>query len=122
MNGPHRQRGEGRAGCIFWVAVLAVGALIGLKVVPVKYASAQLFDFMDEQAKFAQMSKPDAMKKAILRRARELQLPVDPKKLTVERRGGRIRIECSFTVPLEFPGYTYYWNFDEVIDEPIFIW
>ena len=49
-----RQRGEGRAGCIFWLAVLVVIALIGLKAVPVKYASAQLFDYMDEQAKFAQ--------------------------------------------------------------------
>ena len=31
---------------------------------------------MDEQAKFAQQTTPDRMKKAILRRARELELPV----------------------------------------------
>ena len=117
-----RQRGEGRAGCIFWLAVLVVIALIGLKAVPVKYASAQLFDYMDEQAKFAQQTTPDRMKKTILRKARELRLPVDPKKLTVRKRGGRIQIQCTYTVPLEFPGYTYYWIFEESIDEPIFIW
>ncbi len=117
-----RQRGEGRAGCIFWVGVLLVTALIGVKAVPVKYKSSQLFDYMDEQAKFAQQTNPDQLKKRILRRAQELSLPVDPKKLTVRKRGGRIQIECQYTVPLEFPGYTYYWEFDEVIDEPIFIW
>ena len=62
------------------------------------------------------------MKKTILRKARELRLPVDPKKLTVRKRGGRIQIQCTYTVPLEFPGYTYYWIFEESIDEPIFIW
>ena len=85
-----RQRGEGRVGCLFWAVVFAVVALIGVKAVPVKYKSSQLFDFMDEQAKFAQQTTPDAMKKAILRKARELQLPLDPKKLTVSKQGGRI--------------------------------
>lgn len=117
-----RQRGEGRAGCVFWVFVLVVAALIGVKVVPVKYASSQFYDFMDEQAKFAQMAKPDRMKRTILRKANELGLPVTPKNLTVERRGGRIKIHATYTVPVQFPGYTYYWNFDELIDEPIFIW
>lgn len=117
-----RQRGEGRVGCIFWVIVLAIAALIAFKMVPVKYASSQLFDFMDEQAKFAQQTTPDRMKKAILRKARELEIPLDPKHLTVSKRGGRIRIDAAYTVPLEFPGYTYYWSFEESINEPIFIW
>ena len=117
-----RQRGEGRVGCLFWSVVLAFVVLIGIKMVPVKYASSQLFDFMDEQAKFAQQSTPDRMKKSILRRARELQLPLDPKRLTVKRSGGRIHIECSYEVPIEFPGYTYVWRFEEEINEPIFIW
>lgn len=117
-----RQRGEGRVGCLFWLVVLAIVALVGIKMVPVKYASAQLFDFMDEQAKFAQKTTPDQMKKTILRRARELQVPLDPKRLTVTKRGGRIRIKAAYEVPVEFPGYTYVWQFEEEIDEPIFIW
>lgn len=117
-----RQRGEGRVGCLFWSVVLAFVALLGIKMVPVKYASSQFFDFMDEQAKFAQQTTPDLMKKAILRRARELELPVEPKRLTVKKSGGRIRIECSYEVPIAFPGYTYVWRFEEEINEPIFIW
>jgi hypothetical protein len=91
-------------------------------MVPVKYKSSQLYDFMYEQAKYAQQTSPDEMKKALLRKARDLQLPVDPKRLTVSKRGERIRIECSYEVPIEFPGYTYVWHFEEEIDEPIFIW
>lgn len=117
-----RQRGEGRVGCLFWGVVLAICILIGIKTVPVKYDSAQLFDFMDEQAKFAQQTSPDYMKKAIMRKARELEVPLDPKRLTVEKRGGRIRIQASYEVPIEFPGYTYIWHFEEEINEPIFIW
>ncbi len=117
-----RQRGEGRAGCMFWVAVLIVGALIGFKVVPVKFASARFYDYMYEQAKYAQRSKPEFIKKVIMRKARELNLPIDPKKVVVKKRGGRILIQAEYTVNLEFPGYTYVWNFQEEIDEPIFIW
>lgn len=122
MNRHTRQRGEGRLGCIFWGVVLAIVTLIAIKAVPVKYASSQLFGFMDEQAKFAQQAKPDYLKRAILHKARELQIPLDPKRLTVEKRGGRIRIRAAYEVPLEFPGYTYIWHFEEEIDEPIFIW
>ena len=115
-------RGEGKVGCIIWLVVLALAGFVAYKAIPVKLNASQLYDYMDEQAKFAQQTKPDQLKKRILRRAQELNLPVDPKKLTVRKRGGRIQIECQYTVPLEFPGYTYYWEFDEAIDEPIFIW
>ena len=117
-----RQRGEGRIGCLFWSVVLAIVVLIGFKMVPVKYASAQLFDFMYEQAKYAQKDTPENLKKALMRKARELEIPLDPKNLIVKKRGGRILIEASYTVPIEFPGYTYVWDFHEKIDEPIFIW
>jgi hypothetical protein len=97
-------------------------ALVGFKMVPIKYRSSQFYDFMYEQAKYAQQTTPDQMKKSLLRKARELQLPIDPKLLTISKRGGRIHIECSYEIPVEFPGYTYVWQFREEIDEPIFIW
>jgi hypothetical protein len=122
MTNHTRQRGEGRAGCIFWLAVLAVMILVGVKAVPVKYKSSQLYDFMYEQAKYAQMAKPEQIHRAILRKANELGLPLQKKNLKVERRGDRIRIHATYTVTLEYPGYTYVWDFEEEIDEPIFIW
>jgi len=117
-----RQGGEGRVGCLFWLVVLAIVVMVGFKMVPVKYSSAQFFDFMYEQAKYAQKTTPDDMKKTLLRRARQLELPLDPKRLTVKKQGGRILISASYEVPVKFPGYTYVWEFAEEINEPIFIW
>ncbi len=117
-----RERGEGRIGCLFWGVVLAIVVLVGFKMVPIKYASAQFFDFMYEQAQYAQKTSPENMKKELMKKARQLEIPLDPKKLTVKKRGGRIQIEAEYTVPVEFPGYTYVWEFAEKIDEPIFIW
>jgi hypothetical protein len=116
------QRGEGRAGCIFWLAVLLITGLIGFKVVPVKYRNSQIYDFMYEQAKYAQQARPDRIRKDILRRARELKIPLDPKKLVVKRQGGRIFLQMEYDEVINFPGYTYTWHFKEVVDEPVFIW
>ena len=122
MRRERAQRGEGRAGCIFWLFVMLIVALIGFKVVPVKYRNSQIYDFMYEQAKYAQQARPDRIKKDIMRKANELRIPLDPKKLKVERRGGRILLELEYEEVLEFPGYTYTWHFKEVVDEPVFIW
>ncbi len=116
-----RQKGEGRIGCILWLTLLAVGALIGYKAIPVKLATSELYDFMVEQAKWAASNPPARIKRHILEKANELELPVDPKQVTVERYGDHIRMKAFFTVPLDFPGYVYYWDFKLEVDRPIFI-
>jgi hypothetical protein len=116
-----RQRGDGKLGCILWTVILALVILIAWKAIPVKIKSAELYDFMVEQAKFAANAKPETIKKRILRRAKELDLPLDAKAVTVERIGDRIRMKARYTVNLEFPGYTYVWDFNHVVDRPIYI-
>jgi hypothetical protein len=115
------QAGDGKIGCFLWLVVLALVVLIAWKMVPVKLASAELYDFMVEQAKFGASAGAENIKKRVLLRAKELELPVTDKTLTVERLGDRIRMRCSYVVPVEFPGYTYQWQFDHEVDRPIFI-
>jgi hypothetical protein len=95
--------------------------MIAWKVVPVRIKSSELSGYMEEQAKFAYRASPAALKKRIVAKTRELGLPVDPKKVIVQRRGGRIILKCSYTVPLEFPFYTYLWKFDLSVDRPVFL-
>jgi hypothetical protein len=116
-----RSAGEGRLGCILWLAVLAVGVMIAWEAIPVKIATAELHDFMVEQAKFGAGASQETIQTHIYNKARELDLPVDKREITVVKAGGRIRMRASFTVPLEYPGYTYYWDFDLEVDRPIFI-
>jgi len=116
------ERGEGNLGCILWVLLLAVAVLLAWKLIPVKVNSAELYDYMDELARFsAGKEAPEEIKKKILARANELRLPLDKDHVTVERSGDRIRMSVDYTVPVDFPGYTYMWHFQHELDRPIFI-
>ncbi|MGE0640779.1 MAG: hypothetical protein AB7G12_04930 [Thermoanaerobaculia bacterium] len=115
------QAGEGKLGCILWSLLLLIGVMITWKAVPVKIATSELYDFMVEQAKWAGNTPAEVMQRRIFGKADELGLPVDPKKVTVEKPGDRVRMRAVFMVPLEFPGYTYEWNFDLQVERPIFI-
>jgi len=115
------ERGEGNVGCIFWALALGLAALIAWKMVPVKLNTAELYDFMEEQAKFAANTPPEQIAKGILGKAQMLGLPLTKEQVKVERIGDSIRMEASYTVPIEFPGYTYNWSFSHKIDRPIFI-
>jgi hypothetical protein len=116
------ERGEGNLGCILWLCALGLATLIAWKAVPVKLQSTQLYDFMDEQAKFAAARSPtDQMVKQIVERARQLDIPLDKQDVKVIRDGDHIFIEVDYTVPVEFPGYTYQWHFHQKIDRPIYI-
>lgn len=114
------QRGEGRLGCILWTALLVVAVMIAWKMVPIKIASADLEAFMDEQAKFSAKRSSSDVKKAILKKAEELDLPLDAKELVVQKTEDHIKMRATYTVPVEFPGYTYDWDFEVVIDRDIF--
>ena len=115
------ERGSGNLGCILWVIVLLVGILIAYKAIPVKIKSAELYDQMEEMAKFSARNPPEEIKKQILDLGRELELPLEKDNVKVQRIGDRIKMQASYTVPLEFPGYTYEWHFDHQVDRPIFI-
>ena len=121
MTRSRAQAGDGKLGCILWLLLVGVGALIGWKTIPVKIATSELYDFMIEQAKWAGSTPPETIEKRILGKAQELKLPVDPKKVNAERYGDNIRMRATFTVPLEFPGYTYNWDFALQVDRPIYI-
>jgi hypothetical protein len=115
-----RQRGEFRLSSLFWLLVFALVILICWKAIPVKIKTAEFFDYMEDQAKFASGTPAEALKKEVLRKGKELGLPVTEKNLLVVREGENIRMECSFAIPLEFPFYTYVWNFREKVVRPVF--
>jgi hypothetical protein len=116
------ERGEGNLGCIVWLLVLGLAVMISMKAIPVKIASAEMYDYMDEVARSAGVNTTaEDVKKAILARAADLKLPLDKDHVTVTRQGDRLRMRAEYTVPVEFPGYTYNWHFVHELDRPIFI-
>src|SRR5258708_7763153 len=87
------ERGEGNLGCIMWVLLAAIGALIAWKAIPVKVSSSELYDYLDEMARFsAGKEAPEEIKKKILAKANELRLPLDKDHCTVEGQAQLVRL------------------------------
>jgi hypothetical protein len=115
-----RERGEGQFGCLVGLIFLLLAGLIAYKMIPVKVKSADLRDTVRDYAKMAGQFKDGEIRKAILEKAETLELPVAEEDIEVERKSGEIHINVEYTVPVEFPGYTYNWNFKHDVENPIF--
>ena len=116
-----RQAGQGKIGCVIWILAFLIASVVAFKMIPVKVKTAELHDFMVDQAKWAGNATNDALKKSILAKASELGLPLDEKGVKVEKDRNRVRMEAVYTVPVEFPGYTYQWQFHQLVDRNIYV-
>ena len=117
-----RQAGEGVAGCIVYLLLAAIAALVLVKMVPVKLKTSEFNDYMVEQAKFAgRRTTAQGVHGALLRKAEQLGLPITKKDIQVSLKGGHITMRCRYTVPVDLVLYTYEWNFDHEVRRPVFI-
>ncbi len=117
----NRQSGEIRFSSIIWLLIAVVTGMVCYEAIPVKLRSSQFQDFMTESAKFSTHLKAEQLEKQIIDRGQFLNLPVDKKSVKVKKTNGRIKIEANYVIPLEFPGYTYSWEFKHFVDRPVFI-
>ena len=115
------QSGESRLGCIVWLIIMAILTVSLWQIVPAKMRSAELYDYITDQARLAQRSSHEQLKKKILRKAGELSIPLRQEDLQVSGGRERISIHCKYTIPIELPGYTYYWEFEHDITEQLYI-
>jgi hypothetical protein len=116
-----REHGGARLGAIIWLVLFVVVVMISKEAIPVKIRSSQLEDFMIELAKFSTKETDERLKRRILEKADELQLPLVKEDVTVKKTAGRVRMRATYEITLEFPFYTYVWHFDHNVDRPIFI-
>lgn len=116
------ERGEGTLGCILWLVVLGLVILVAWKAVPVKMRSVELYEHMDELAKFAAArSKSDDLKKSILQKAQQLDLPLERENIEVDLEREKVRMKVEYTVPMEILGFTWDWHFEQEVKRQIFI-
>jgi hypothetical protein len=121
MRARHNSSGHGRLGCVLWLIALVIFVTIIWKAVPVKIKAAEFAAYVEEQAQFAGRSSAETIRKRVLARALEQGIPLDEKKLQVTKSDRHVRIACEYTIPIEFPFYTYQWHFEHVFDRQIFI-
>lgn len=114
------ERGEGRAGCLFWSLLLLILIMIAWKAVPVQLSVMELKDKMEEAAQLRSRDTARQIEKFILDRCIELELPVTAKNIDVKKGAGRIQMKVDFTVPLDFFVYTHDWDINIDMRRDIF--
>ena len=115
------ERGEGRLGTIFGLTVLAVTVYLGFKVLPVMINAYAFRDYIEQETRFAALrNKDEEVVKRVLRKAEELELPINRKSITVSRTSSHFDLKVAYTIPIETPVYTYNWIFKEESNAPLF--
>jgi hypothetical protein len=72
----------------------------------------QFRDMAEQLVIFGATSTPAELHDQIVETAADLDVPVEPENITVEREGSRTRAEVAYVQPVEFfPNYTYPVNF-----------
>jgi hypothetical protein len=115
-----RELGEGQFGCLVGLVFLLIAGLIAYKMIPVKVKAADLRETIVDGSKSAGQLNDSQIRKQILAKADQNNLPVTDKDITINRTNTNIKVKVTYTVPVEFPGFTYNWNFNVQTDNPIF--
>jgi hypothetical protein len=115
-----RERGEGNAGCLLGLIILALVAFIAYKMIPVKVKAADLKQTVTDEAKMAGTHRDDVIMKQILAKARELKLPVSEDNVKISRTPTDISVEVDYSVPIDFPGKTIDWHQHITAENPVF--
>ena len=115
-----RERGEGQFGCLVGLVFLLIAGLIAYKMIPIKVKAADLRETIVDESKSAGQHKDPQIRRQILVKAEQLQLPVTDDDIVINRTSGNIQMRVSYTVPVDFPGYTYQWHFKVETDNPVF--
>lgn len=120
MRFSRRERGEGQLGCIVGLILLALAIFVAYKMIPVKVKAAELRQTVVDEAKAAGTHTDERIRAEILQKAQENKLPVSDEDIRIERAHSEIDVTVSYTVPIEFPGFTYKWNLRHHAHNPIF--
>jgi len=115
-----REAGEGNFGCIVGLVILVIAVMIAYKVIPIKANMADLRQVCIDEGKSAGQHSDAVIMKRILAKADEVHLPVTEDNIQITRQSSTITIDVDYTVPVEFPGYTYQWHEHHHVENPIF--
>jgi hypothetical protein len=120
----HRAGERGSASLKFMIvmAVMVACAYAGYLYVPVAYQAATFKDLMQHYADVAvaQGYQPSWAAEQLMKSAPEYGVPADAM-YTPSQRDNRVEVRVQFVRPIEFPGYTYNYEFDHTVKSTAFL-
>jgi hypothetical protein len=102
------ESGKGTAKAIFALTFLAAVIFCCIKIIPVYVNNYQLQDYIQNQTPFwlTQHVAADTIRKSVLGKAQELDLPLTAEQVDVEASGTRVRVNIDYIVPVDLKVYT----------------
>ena len=116
------ERGSARLKFILVVAIIALIVYAGYLFIPVAYQAYLLKDLMqhDVDAAAAMGHPPSWVKDQLVKSAPDYGIPADAV-ITSTQQDNRVEARVQFTRPIEFPGYTYPYEFDHTVKSATFL-
>jgi hypothetical protein len=116
------QRGDVPVGCLVGGVVALIVVLVTIKVAPIMIHVGELDKEISTLADRANRREynDERIRRSILVRAEQLDLPVNKKSIDIKRTSNRIKVRVHYTIPIEFPGYTYVWDKEHFHERPLF--
>ena len=116
------ERGSASLKFVIVMAILGSCAYAGYLYVPVAYHANVYKDLMQHYCDVAgaQGYKPSWVQEQLVKNAAEYEVPADAIYTPVQR-DSRIEIRVQYVQPIEFPGYTYNYEFDHTVKSTAFI-
>src|SRR5215475_817710 len=101
------ERGEGKVKAIIITAILLLGVVAGVKVIPPYVAEYQLNDKIQEIARFGivEHSTEDQIKDKVMKTIEDLEIPATKDNIKVTAGTQRVTISVDYTVPVDILFY-----------------
>ena len=101
------ERGEGKLKAIIVTAILLLGVLAGVKVIPPYVAYYQLNDKVQEIARFGvvEHNTEDQIKEKVFKTIEDLEIPATRDNIKVIAGTSRVAISVDYTVPVDILFY-----------------
>lgn len=108
-----KETGSANLKFLFVIAIIAAVAFVGYKIIPITYQAYLFKDFMQHNVDMAatQGYQPSWVSDQLTKNLGEYGIPSDAV-ITPANRDGRIEVRVQFVTAVEFPGYTYEYEFD----------
>jgi hypothetical protein len=115
-------RGAANIGCVIWLAIVALLAYAGYKIIPVKIEEATFSDFLEEESSFGSIKSQQQIEAEILAKAREMKLPITKDNLTIKKTKELISVEVNYVLVIDFfnGAYKYVWQINRAYAKPLF--
>ena len=108
----------------FLITMIVIGcvAYASYLYIPVRYQASMLKDLMQHNCDVAvaQGYAPSWVADQLWKSADEYGLPKNAQ-ITPSQTDNRIEVRVQFTKPIEFPGYTYNYEFDQTVRSTAFL-